>query len=449
MYFVYSLLLTLGFVVLAPRFLFDALGKGKYVAGFRERLGSLSPIPNNARPVIWLHCVSVGETQAARPLLAGLKERFPDHSLVVSTITSTGQKLARDLFKDQTVKIFYFPFDWRWTARRALNAIGPSLVLIMETEVWPGFLHECQTQQIPVGIVNGRLSERSFRRYRLIKSFITRVLQCLDFAIMQTEADAERLCRLGLNERKIFVSGNLKFDAGTIPAAQSLTEEFRLRFNLNGSPLILAASTHDPEEGIVLEAFQQARLKSGLRPRLLIAPRHPERFAAAAAHIEASRLSWARRTTPPLASDSQCDVILLDTIGELPALYPLATIVFVGGSIAKTGGHNILEPAAVGACIVTGPNTFNFEAIVRTFRESDAFVQLLPSANEEVGTELAQVFLTLLADPQRRQELGRKAKELVNKNLGSTKRTLELLTANLSHAPTTPEGLPPFPGEAV
>src|SRR6266567_7809235 len=200
MYFVYSLLLTLGFVVLAPRFLFDALSKGKYVAGFRERLGLLSPIPNDARPVIWLHCVSVGETQAARPLLAGLKERFPDHSLVVSTITSTGQKLARDLFKDQTVKIFYFPFDWRWTVRRTLNAIRPSLVLIMETEVWPGFLHECRIQQIPTGIVNGRLSERSFRRYRLVKPFITRVLQCLKFAIMQTEADADRLRRLGLNE---------------------------------------------------------------------------------------------------------------------------------------------------------------------------------------------------------------------------------------------------------
>jgi len=265
---------------------------------------------------------------------------------------------------------------------------------------------------------------------------------------MQTEADADRLRRLGLNEQKIFVSGNLKFDAGAIPAAQSLTEEFRLRFNLNSSPLILAASTHDPEERIVLEAFQRARLKSGLRPRLLIAPRHPERFAEAATHIGASRLSWARRTAPPLSSDHQCDVILLDTIGELPALYPLAAIVFVGGSIAKTGGHNILEPAAVGACIVTGPNTFNFEAIVRTFTESDAFVQLLQSSNEEFGAALAQVFLALLSDPRRRQELGRKAKELVHKNLGSTERTLELLTANLSGV-TTAEGHPPLPSRGV
>src|SRR5712691_198283 len=273
MYFVYSLVLTLGFLILAPRFLLDALRHGKYVAGFRERLGLLSPIQHNGQPVIWLHCVSVGETQAARPLVGGIRERFPDHLLAVSTTTSTGQNLAREVFKNQDAKVFYFPFDWPWSVRRALRIIKPSAVLIMETELWPVFLRECRAQQIPVAIVNGRLSEQSFRRYRFIKGFISRVLQCLDLAIMQTGADADRIRRLGLDANKISISGNLKFDAGTMPVSESLTEELQLRFNVDGSPLILAASTHGPEERIILEAFQQIRSESATRLLLIIAPR--------------------------------------------------------------------------------------------------------------------------------------------------------------------------------
>ena len=217
MYLVYSLLLTLGFLVLLPRFLFDAFRHGKYVAGFRERLGVLSEIESQGRPVVWIHCVSVGESQAARPLVRGIQQRFPDHVLVISTTTLTGQNLARELFKSEAAKVFYFPFDWRWTVRRALKAINPSAVLIMETELWPGFLRECHSRQIPVAIVNGRISYQSFRRYKWINGFVSRVLECLSVGIMQTEADAERIRNLGLTPSKVFVSGNLKFDAGTMP----------------------------------------------------------------------------------------------------------------------------------------------------------------------------------------------------------------------------------------
>jgi len=222
MYLGYSLLLSLGLVVLIPHFLFQALAHGKYIAGLRQRLGSVPQV--NGKPVIWLHCVSVGETQAARPLAKRLKQQFPHHDLVVSTITLTGQNLARDVFRNDAKSIFYFPFDWRWTVRRTLKAVNPAVVLIMETELWPNFLRECKTQGIPVALVNGRISRQSFRRYRLIKSFLRRVLSSLSIAVMQSETDAQRLEELGMSKEKLFTAGNLKFDAELTGELTSKTE---------------------------------------------------------------------------------------------------------------------------------------------------------------------------------------------------------------------------------
>jgi 3-deoxy-D-manno-octulosonic-acid transferase len=428
MYFIYSLLLALAFLILLPRFLLDAFRHGKYAAGFRERLGSLTPISNNSRPVIWIHCVSVGEAQAARPLVQALRERFPRHAVAISTITRTGQELAREVFKQDAVKVFYFPFDWRWTVGRALSVVNPAVVLIMETELWPGFLRECQLRQIPVAIINGRLSDQSFRRYRLIKTFMSRILNSISLAIMQTEADAARLRDLGMDPDKIAVTGSLKFDAGAMPSTDLLTEEFRGRFKLDkDAPLIVAASTHASEERIILEATRQISPGSQLRPRLLIAPRHPERFADVAGSIEASGFHWTRRTAPRSASDPQAEVILLDSIGELQSVYPLASLVFVGGSIANTGGHNILEPAAVGACVIAGAHTYNFKLIVERFVEAGAIVQLPPLSPEEAPGKLAQVMSDLLDDSAKRHEIGKRAQNLVNENRGATERTLRLL----------------------
>ena len=433
MYLVYSLLLTVGFLVLLPRFLLDALRHGKYVAGFGQRLGRLEPIESTGRPVIWLHCVSVGETQAARPLVKGLRERFSDHSLVVSTITRTGHKLASELFQHEAKRVFYFPFDWRWTVRRSLKAVRPSAVLIMETEIWPGFLRECSAQQIPVAIVNGRLSQQSFRRYNWIKGFVSRVLNCLRMAVMQAESDAERIRGLGLDPTRIFVSGNFKFDVGTVSANNSLAAEFKQRFGVdNEAPLILAASTHAPEEGVMLEALELLRTRISEKPRLILAPRHPERFADVAASIQRSGFTWTSQTAPAHLLDQNCDVILLDTIGELSALYSLASVVFVGGSIVKKGGHNIVEPAAGGVAIVTGWHTHNFEAIVGEFVKARALVQLPPVPLEDAAAELSSVFLELLQDRRRRDELGQKARNLVGKNRGAVNRTLNLLEPLLS-----------------
>jgi 3-deoxy-D-manno-octulosonic-acid transferase len=424
MYIAYSVLLSLGLIVLIPHFIVKALVHGKYIEGLRQRLGSIPA--SNSKPVIWLHCVSVGETQAARPLAQRLKQQFPHHALVVSTITLTGQKLARDVFRTQADSVFYFPFDWRWSVRRALKAINPAAVLIMETELWPNFLRECKARGIPVALVNGRISRQSFRRYSLIKFFLRRVLSCLSIAVMQSDADAERLQTLGMPRERLFTAGNLKFDAEIGNDLADKTAEIKTRFGLQSSvPLILAASTHAPEEGIVIESFKQLTAK---RPaRLMLAPRHPERFREVASLIENSGLSWARRTNPPVPDDSSASVILLDTIGELPATYTLADVVFVGGSIVDRGGHNVLEPAATGAAVVTGAHTHNFHAIVDLMLQAGAIVQLSPLEGSSASTELARVLSKLLADADERAEFGRRAKQLVTDNRGAAERTLNLI----------------------
>lgn len=426
MYLAYSLLLTLGFIVLIPHFLFQALAHGKYVAGLRQRFGAVPQV--NGKPVIWLHCVSVGETQAARPLAQRLKQEFPNHALVVSTITLTGQTLARDVFREQAESVFYFPFDWRWSARKALKTINPAAVLIMETELWPNFLRECKARHIPVALVNGRISRQSYRRYTLIKFFLRRVLSCLSIAVMQSETDAERLQSLGMARERLFTAGNLKFDAEVAGELTTRIEEIGNRFGLrSGKPLILAASTHSGEEKIMLESIKQLRMKQPVR--LMIAPRRPERFNEVAALIQKSGLSWARKTNPPQPEDSDAAVILLDTIGELPATYSLADVVFVGGSIVDKGGHNVLEPAAAGAAVVTGAHTHNFHAVVDLMVEAGAIVQLPAVVATE---EITNVFSKLLASLDERDALGRRAKQLVTDNQGAADRTIKLILSTAS-----------------
>ncbi|HEX8128717.1 MAG TPA: 3-deoxy-D-manno-octulosonic acid transferase [Pyrinomonadaceae bacterium] len=431
MYLLYSLLLTLVIFALLPLFLLDALRHGKYVAGLRERLGGVPEIDAGGRAVVWLHCVSVGETQAARSLARALIERFPSHALVVSTTTLTGQKLAREVFRDDAAAIFYFPFDWAWSVRRSLSKLKPSLVLIMETELWPRFLRECRRQGVPVALVNGRISEKSFKGYRRLGGFIKSVVGSLTLAVMQTEADADRIRALGLSPERTRVSGNIKFDADTDTSQQAITNELRERFAFDDAarPLIVAASTHAPEEAITLDAFQKtcAALDGHKRPRLLIAPRHPERFNEVAALVEACGVAWARRSHPARADDRTCDIVLLDSIGELRGVYPLAALVFVGGSIAPTGGHNVLEPAAAARCIITGAHTFNFSSIMRDFLERDALVQLPALAERDAPFALAQIFRELLNTDERRRRTGERARAALEERRGATETTIKLL----------------------
>jgi 3-deoxy-D-manno-octulosonic-acid transferase len=305
---------------------------------------------------------------------------------------------------------------------------------------------------VRLAVVNGRISEKSFRRYRLIRPFIGRVLNDLDLAVMQSEPDAERARALGLAPDKVRVSGNIKFDFEIGAAEQTLTADLRRRFDYgqDGRSLIVAASTHAPEERVVLDAFRELRgAGAGQGPRLLVAPRHPERFAEVAALLDASGLAWARRSSLPLPTDAECDVVLLDTVGELRAAYPLAEIVFVGGSIAQVGGHNVMEPAASSRCVVTGAHTSNFRAVVGAFLERDALVQLPPLAEGEAAGALAETFRELLEDEGRRRRVGENARAVLDENRGATRRTIALVAPLFETRRGEAAGLRPTRGRGL
>jgi 3-deoxy-D-manno-octulosonic-acid transferase len=430
MFFLYTILYTLGFIILLPRFAIDAVVGGKYVAGFKQRLGFIPPVTPAGKKVIWLHCVSVGEVNAARPVAAKLKEHLPDTRLVVSTTTRTGQKLARSIFADAADQVFYFPFDWRSTVRRTLARINPSVVLLTETEIWPNFIRESYKAGAHVAVVNGRLSPRSFERYGKLRKFIRRVLGYLDLALMQENADATRIMALGLRASKVKVTGNLKFDHDLSETESELTGELRERFGISQTaPLLLAASTHAPEEQWLLEAFKEVWKSSGnTLPRLMIAPRHPERFQEVAELIKKTGFAWARRSDPPSENDKDVEVILLDSIGELRAAYPLSEVVFVGGSLIKHGGQSVFEPAAAGCPMITGPYTTNFAAAVAEFLDKQALIQLPAVSKNAIVPGIVTVFTQLLADADGREQMGINALAVMRHNGGAVERTMEYLT---------------------
>lgn len=435
MYFLYSFLLSIGFLLMLPLFL---VRREKYAAGFSQRLGSYPEFKHDGRSVIWLHCVSVGETNAARPLADALEKRFSGYRLVVSTTTRTGQVLAKEAFADQAAAVFYFPFDWKFSVKKALDTFKPSVVLLMETEIWPRFIHGAKSSGAKIAIVNGRLSERSAKRYSMIRPFIRKVLAEIDLALMQGRNDAQRISTLGLDDRRICVTGNLKFDLALNDADQAIAADIDQRFHLSGDrPLIVAASTHDPEERWMIDAFCSAAAGvKGPRPKLLIAPRHPERFNAVTDLVEKfrtdpacewPRYSIARRSSSTSPSDADADIIILDSIGELRAIYPLAEIVFVGGSLIPHGGQSILEPAAAGKAIITGHYTHNFDDVVRTFAGSGALVRLPDKTGEQIVDELFLAISDLLENADERRDLGLNAAAVMKANRGATARTIEEL----------------------
>jgi 3-deoxy-D-manno-octulosonic-acid transferase len=423
MFLLYSFLLSVAFVILLPRFLFQR----KYAAGLRQRFGKLPDFDADGRKILWLHCVSVGETNAARPLVKELKKNFPEYALVVSTTTLTGQTLAKEVFADDAELIFYFPFDWKFTVRRALNHIKPKVIILMETELWFNFIRESHKSGAKVFIVNGRLSEKSVKRYKLIPKTMRRVLHHVDLALMQTNADMKRLLGLGSRGTKVRVTGNIKFDQDYDETESGLTRDLRERFDIsNAAPLIIAASTHAPEEKWILQAFKETRknFKSN-PPRLLIAPRHPERFAEVETLIKESGFNWAKRSEGESNRDEAAEIILLDSIGELRAVYPLAEIVFVGGSLIPHGGQSILEPAINEKAIVTGFYTMNFTEVVKEFLAQDALIQLPKLIEKEIPAKLAATFAELSKDKERREKLAKNAFAVMKKNRGATAKTIE------------------------
>ncbi|GIU81725.1 MAG: 3-deoxy-D-manno-octulosonic acid transferase [Acidobacteria bacterium] len=418
---VYNFLLYLGFLVLLPRLIFQQ--------NFWKRFGRLPDFTVNGRKVIWVHCVSVGETQAARPLVRLLRQTLPEYKLVISTTTSTGQSLAKKVFAQDADLVFYFPFDFKFSVRKALEKINPEVVILMETEIWFNFIREASRKGVKICIANARLSEKSFRRYSMIRKTIEQILSHIRLILAQSQIDAERFLQLGAEAEKVKMTGNLKFDLDFDEAENELSRVLQERF-ADENPIILAASTHRPEESWILDAFSLV-LKSSPHARLMIAPRHPERFDEVAELVRNKGFDLARRSAKPNQADKTSKVILLDSIGELRSAMKLAEIVFVGGSLIPHGGQNILEAAVARKVIVTGFYTMNFSSIVEEFRANSALIQLPPLKEEEIVRKLKEVFLEFLQNDSLRREMAERAFRLIEANKGATAKTVQALSSLL------------------
>ena len=422
MYVLYSVLIVAFCAVMSPYLVYQAVRYRKYIRNLPQRLGYLPRSFNHdADESIWIHAVSVGEVLTARALLPELRERYPKLRLFLSTTTMTGQQIARNNVQ-YVDEVFYFPFDLGFIVNRTLRLVKPRLFIMMETELWPNLLRACHRDGVRTMLVNGRISSRSYPRYRLARPFFRRVLRHVDRFCMQSDESARRIVDIGAEQPRVVVTGSLKFDSLEIPGASASADRGRNRvlryFRLSaGRPVIIAASTLRGEEEPVLDAFQRIRATM-TNTLLIIAPRKPERFD----EVErlARRAGWnvARRTELRVDAEPRCDVVILDTMGELAQIYQVATVVFVGGSLVDAGGHNILEPAVFGKPIVFGPHMHNFTEIARTFLDNGAAIQVA------TGRELEPALLDLLGDPVRRATLGAGARALVEANRGARNKTL-------------------------
>jgi 3-deoxy-D-manno-octulosonic-acid transferase len=453
-YFIYSLLLGIAALVLTPYWLVQGLLHGKYFSNLLERLGLSYPSfkeGTNRQGAILLHAVSVGEVLSGISLARRLKEAYPQRPLIISTTTITGNKLAREriLFADA---IIYFPLDWAFCVRRALKAIKPALIIVLETEIWPNFLRQARRRKIPVLFVSGRISDRSFLRYQkylgafgfVLRPFLTRALADPSVFLMQSEKDAERIRFLGAPADRVQASGNLKYDLdipGPTPVSHWLEAEV---LRTGRTPVIVAGSVVATEEPLALIAFGtlQGEYPNAL---LVLAPRKPERFDAAADFIHESRRTFLRRsqlsiqTSSNGASASSSDatvipknvtVLLLDSIGELASIYRCADGVFVGGSLVPSGGHNILEPAAFGKIPVFGPSMENFSEMAARFVSAGAAVQV--ESPEDAGV----AWIELFRDPDRMRAMGETARALVEDSRGATDRALAVISEFLNERGT-------------
>jgi 3-deoxy-D-manno-octulosonic-acid transferase len=411
MYFLYNLVLIAATIMLLPVILFKLITVPKYRGGLTQKLGrlrkSVMRVIGSSRP-IWVHAVSVGEVMAAHPMIRELKKKYPNRKLILSTVTVTGHYTAKRRVPEADA-VFFFPFDYPWVVRRVIRGLNPVIVLVAETELWPNFFRELRRAGIPSALINGRISPNSHKSYMKFRVFFRQVFEQVTLFCMQSEEDAARILDIGAPPEQVMVTGNLKFDQ-KIPTAQIIPVKVR-----PGGRVITAGSTHRGEEAALLEIFKRLRTKYPTLS-LIIAPRHPERFDEVEGLINSAGFECQRRTK---IKGEIRDVLLLDTIGELRAFYALCDIAFIGGSLVKVGGHNLLEPAAMKKPVVFSRFMFNFKEI------SEALLSAGGGIMVRDKNDLYDKLDGLLSDPERARRMGERAYGVIAANSGSATKTLD------------------------
>lgn len=424
MYSLYSILFLLALIISTPWWLLQMLRLGKYRTGWSERLGKVPDRLFNQVAVntIWIHAVSVGEVLASSRVVEELRKHLPGWRIVVSTTTDTGQRLARQRFGDNDV--FYLPLDLPWAVRAYLQAFRPKLLVLAESEFWPNLLHEARKSRTAVAVVNARVSDRSLPGYLRFRGLLQRVMQNVDTFLAQSEEDMRRLVQIGAPAERVHVSGNLKFEVKP-HAEPAIVDTFQAALEREDiGPIIVAGSTLEGEETMLLEMFRQvtARYPGAL---LVLAPRHPERFSTVASLVASSGVRWQLRSEWDGERAIAGGVLLLDTIGELSSLYEFADIAFVGGSLVPRGGHNVLEAAQFGVPILVGPSTENFRDMIDVFRRADALRVVTPQ-------QLTPAVLQLLENDDDRAALGERALAVMHSQQGATRTTVDALLGLLA-----------------
>lgn len=422
-YLLYNIILTFILILFAPYFLLRSLVEKRFRKELAERMGFFRNLP--VKKSLWVHAASVGEVFCSIPLLKRMKVEFPHCGIVLTTMTRTGNEAAKNSIPEANCVLF-FPIDHPLTVRRVIKRIQPSLLLIAETELWPNLLQSCGKNGVPIVLFNGRISERSFRRYHLFKFFFKECLKYISLFLMQTEEDQNRIIEIGASPEKTKVAGNLKFDQTFPSFTQEIVVEMSKLLRLQGKEIILiAGSTHSGEEEILIGLFKELR-KFDPHLVLLLAPRHLERLEEVERILKKESISWMRRTSLsmdqnrlPQELKEPPKVILLDTMGELMSLYRLGTVVFIGGSLVPVGGHNPIEPLFFKKCVLFGPHMFNFLEISQSLLEAGGAIQV--EREEDLFFQLKR----LLSDEGARTEVGERGYQFIQKHRGAIERMFE------------------------
>jgi 3-deoxy-D-manno-octulosonic-acid transferase len=412
---VYGVLL----LIASPVLLYRRVRHGKYRDGWSEKLWGRLPVRTSDRPCVWLHAVSVGEVLQLRSVMKLLVAHRPNWEFVITTTTRTGLDVARREFAEHTV--CYCPLDFSWATRTALLRLRPTALVLVELELWPNLIATAKSLGVTVSLINGRLSPRSFRGYRRVRWLVGRLLRQFDLIAVQNAEYAQRFLSLGASTQSVAMTGSIKFDGVQLDRGNPQTAEIRRHFGLrDGETVFIAGSTQAPEESLALDTWQLLRDEFPSL-RLILVPRHAERFDEVANLVASRGLPLRRRTDTATGHTSPETVLLLDTLGELGACWGLADIAFVGGSLTRRGGQNMLEPAAYGAAVLFGPNTQNFRDIVEQLLSRRA--ALVVSS----GCELTEAVRGFLRHPARGKALGDSAREFVASQQGAAAKTVDLL----------------------